>query len=81
MAKDAIYEGARKVRTFVDLAHGADVLIAKTEQEPKGSYYTTMSAFLLTGRVNKGVGHHCFIRGACISVLSLSVVDKPLILQ
>jgi hypothetical protein len=48
MAKDAIYEGTREVRTFVDLAHGADVLIAKTEQEPKGSYYTTMSALLLT---------------------------------
>lgn len=48
MAKDAIYEGTREVRTFVDLAHGADVLITKTEQEPKGSYYTTMSALLLT---------------------------------
>ncbi len=48
MAKDAIYEGTREVRTFVDLAHGADVLIMKTEQEPKGSYYTTMSALILT---------------------------------
>ena len=48
MAKDAIYEGTREVRTFVDLAHGADVLIMKTEQEEKGSYYTTMSALLLT---------------------------------
>ena len=48
MTKDAIYEGTREVRTFVDLAHGADVLIKKTEQEPKGSYYTTMSALLLT---------------------------------
>jgi hypothetical protein len=48
MVKDAIYQGTREVRTFVDLAHGADVLIMKTEQEPKGSYYTTMSALLLT---------------------------------
>lgn len=48
MAKDGIYEGIREVRTFVDLAHGADVLIGKTEHEPKGSYYTTMSALLLT---------------------------------
>jgi hypothetical protein len=48
MAKDAIYEGSREVRTFVDLAHGADVLIMKTEQNPQGSYYTTMSALLLT---------------------------------
>ena len=48
MAKDAIYEGTREVRTFVDLAHGVDVLIEKAEQEPKGSYYTAMSALLLT---------------------------------
>lgn len=48
MAKDAIYEGAREVHTFVDLAHGADVLIMKTEQEEKGGSYTTMSAILLT---------------------------------
>ena len=48
MAKDAIYEGTREVRTFVDLAHGANVLIMKTEQELEGSYYTTMSALLLT---------------------------------
>lgn len=48
MAKDAVYEGEREVRTFADLAHGADVLIMKTEQEQKGSYYTTMSSLLLT---------------------------------
>lgn len=48
MAKDAIYEGRREVRTFADLAHGADVLIMKTEQDQRGSYYTTMSSLLLT---------------------------------
>jgi len=48
MAKDSIYEGEREVRTFADLAHGADVLIIKTEQEQKGSYYTIMSSLLLT---------------------------------
>jgi hypothetical protein len=48
MAKDGIYKGTREVHTFVDLAHGADVLIEKTENDPKGSYYTTMSALLLT---------------------------------
>ena len=48
VTKDAIYDGTREVRTFVDLAHGADVLIQKTVQEPKGSYDTTMSALLLT---------------------------------
>lgn len=48
MAKDTIYFGTREVRTFVDLNHGADVLIRKTEEEPKGGYYTTMGALLLT---------------------------------
>ncbi len=48
MTKDAIYSGTREVRTFVDLNHGADVLIQKTEQEEKGSYYTAMGALLLT---------------------------------
>ena len=48
MAKDAIYEGEREVRTFADLAHAADVLIMKTEQDPRGSNYTIMSSLLLT---------------------------------
>jgi hypothetical protein len=48
MAKDAVYEGKREVRTFADLAHGADVLIIKTEQDQEGSYFTTMSSLLLT---------------------------------
>ena len=48
MAKDTIYTGTREVRTFVDLNHGVDVLIQKTEKEPKGSYYTTMGALLMT---------------------------------
>jgi hypothetical protein len=48
VTEDAIYTGTREVRTFVDLNHGADVLIQKTEEEPKGSYYTTMGALLLT---------------------------------
>lgn len=47
VAKDAIYTGTREVRTFVDLNHGADVLMQRTEEEPKGSYYTTMGALLL----------------------------------
>lgn len=47
MAKDAVYEGQREVRTFAYLAHGADVLIMKTEQNPKGSYYTIMSSLML----------------------------------
>ena len=48
MAKDAVYDGEREVRTFADLAHGADVLIKKTEQDPQGSYYTAMGSLLLT---------------------------------
>jgi hypothetical protein len=47
MAKDGIYSGTIEVRTFADLAHGADVLIKKTEQEQEGSYYTSISALLL----------------------------------
>lgn len=48
MAKDAFFEGSREVRTFVDLNHGTDVLILKTEEDEKGSYYTTMGALLLS---------------------------------
>lgn len=47
MAKDAIYKGRREVRTFVDLNHGSKVLLDKSLEEPKGSYYTTMGALLL----------------------------------
>ncbi len=47
MAKNAVYSGTREVRTYVDLAHGADVLIGKAEKDAEGSYYTTMSALLL----------------------------------
>ncbi|MDG1074033.1 MAG: hypothetical protein P8O76_03615 [Methylophilaceae bacterium] len=45
---DVIYSGTREIKTFVDLNHGAKVLIQKTEQEPEGSYFTSMSALLLT---------------------------------
>ena len=48
MAKDAIYNGEREVKTFADLAHGTDVLIKKSEENEKGSYYTVMSSILLT---------------------------------
>jgi len=48
MAKDAIYTYKKEVRTYVDLAHGVDVLIEKTEKERKGSYSTAMSALMLT---------------------------------
>lgn len=48
MAKDAVYKGRREVRTFVDLAHGADVLIRTAQNVQKGSYYTIMGALLLT---------------------------------
>jgi len=47
LARDAKYEGKREVRTFVDLAHGADVLISKTVQDEKGSYYTIMGSLIL----------------------------------
>lgn len=41
-------EATREVRTFADLAHGADILIKKTDQEVEGSYYTIMGSLLLT---------------------------------
>lgn len=47
MAKDAFFEGEREVRTFVDLSHGADVLLKMAKADDRGSYYTTMSALLL----------------------------------
>lgn len=47
MAKDATYQGTRKVITFAGLAHGADVLIMKAELEPEGRHYTTMGALIL----------------------------------
>lgn len=48
MTKDAVYEGEREVRTFVDLFHGSDVLLQKSSSEKKGSYYKTMGSLLLT---------------------------------
>ena len=46
--KKKIFRGQREVRTFADLSHGAKVMIMKSEEEEKGSYYTIMSALLLT---------------------------------
>ncbi|MHB1014620.1 MAG: hypothetical protein ACYC2W_04980 [Desulfurivibrionaceae bacterium] len=48
MTKDAIYEGEREVKTFVDLFHGSDVLLKKSNTEKKGCYFTTMGSLLLT---------------------------------
>jgi hypothetical protein len=48
MAKDAIYTGTREVKTFVDINHGADVLIRKSEEQELGRYHLVMSALLLT---------------------------------
>ena len=78
MAKDAIYEGTREVRTFVDLAHGADVLIIKTEQEPKGSYYTTMSALLLTAFTFEAYLNHLGEKTIKFwgEIESIKVIDK-----
>jgi hypothetical protein len=47
VAKDAVFEGEREVRTFVDLSHGADVLLKMAKEDERGSYYTTMSSLLL----------------------------------
>jgi hypothetical protein len=47
MTKNGVYEAEREVRTFVDLYNGASVLIGKSQEEMKGSYYTNMGALLL----------------------------------
>ena len=47
MAKGAMYKGEREVRTFVGLNHGAKVLLQKSLDTAKGSYYTTMGSLLL----------------------------------
>ena len=48
MSNGAIYSGTREVRTYADLAHGANVLLEKAKSDAQGSYYTTMGALLLT---------------------------------
>ena len=48
MARDAVYEATREVRTYVVLAKGAEVLIEKSKQDEEGSFYTRMSSLLLT---------------------------------
>lgn len=82
MTKDAIYEGTREVRTFVDLAHGADVLIEKTEQELKGGYYTTMSALLLTAFTFEAYLNHLGEKTIKFwkEIESIKVTDKYLVL-
>ncbi len=44
----AIVKWEREVNTFANLYYGADVLIKKTEDDEKGSYFTTMGSILLT---------------------------------
>lgn len=48
MQDDAIYDGEREVRTYADLNHAANVLIKKSEESEKGSFYTVMSSLILT---------------------------------
>jgi hypothetical protein len=48
MAKDATYKAEREIKTYADLASGANGLLYKAKQETEGSYYTTMGALLLT---------------------------------
>lgn len=48
VTEKATYSGSREVRTFVDLDHGASVMLMKAKSDERGSYYTLMSALLLT---------------------------------
>lgn len=47
MNRQAKFEGQREVRTFAQLAHGADVLLGKAEADESGSAYTLMGSLLL----------------------------------
>ena len=47
MFKKASFEATREVRSFADLAHGADVLLMKSENGESNHYYTTMVSLLL----------------------------------
>lgn len=82
MAKDAIYQGSREIRTFVDLNHGADVLIQKTVDEKKGSYYTTMGALLLTAFTFEAYLNHLGDRTLKFwsEIESIKVMDKHAVL-
>jgi len=78
MAKDAIYEGEREVRTFADLNHGADVLLTIAKEQPKGSYYTIMGSLLLSAFTFEAYLNHL---GAKLfsyweNLESLPVMDK-----
>jgi hypothetical protein len=45
---DATFSATREVRTFADLHHAALVMLKKTQEEPRGSAFTTMAALLFT---------------------------------
>ena len=78
MAKNAIYEGRREVRTFVDLNNGANVLIAKTKQTKEGSYYTTMGALLLSAFTFEAYLNHIGVKKIKFwdEIESIRVMDK-----
>lgn len=78
MPKDAVYKAQREVRTFVDLAHGADVLIEKTEHDQNGNYYTTMSSLLLTAFTFEAYLNHLGIEIIKFwdEIESIKVMDK-----
>lgn len=48
MPKEANYQAERELRTYVVLYYAASDLIRKREQIAKGSYYTAMSALILS---------------------------------
>jgi hypothetical protein len=82
MAKDAIYSGSRVVRTFVDLNHGADVLIRIAEEEPRGSYFTSMGALLLTAFTFEAYLNHLGVKRIKFweEIESIRVMDKYAVL-
>jgi hypothetical protein len=82
MAKDAIYDGEREVRTFVDLNHGSNVLLNFAHDEPKGSYYTIMASLLLRAFTFEAYLNHLGARLLPFweSVDSIRVMEKFIVL-
>jgi len=78
MAKDVAYEGEREVKTYFELAHGADVLIEKSEKDKKGSTYTTMGSLLLTAFTFEAYLNHLGAKKVKFwdEIESIRVLDK-----
>jgi len=82
MAKDAVFSGEREVRTFVDLSHGADVMLTFAKESERGSYYTAMSSLLLRAFTFEAYLNHLGSKKAEFwpEIDSIRVMDKYAVL-